>query len=195
MASEPSGVSQLTCPLLLTHPKLPFPPPLMASLLSGSAKRDVTVALTGDGADELFGGYDRYRIAASIWPWISRIPPPIRRSLGHLIRKAPVGLLDRFVSGANAFKLPVSLSGERLHKFADISAVENFLAELAGRVQVSRPHCPQGFSAVAPPIFLMFFPVLHQKIVTDFQMQNILSNAPHEFSEFPSFKRVFPGQL
>lgn len=88
-------------------------------LLCGSARRDVTVALTGDGADELFAGYDRYRIASSIWPWISATPRPIRKGLGRLIKKAPVELLDRFVRGANIFKFPVTFNGERLHKFAD----------------------------------------------------------------------------
>ena len=88
-------------------------------LLCGSARRSVSVALTGDGADELFGGYDRYRIAASIWPWISKTPRSARRGLANLIRKVPVGLLDGLVRKANDFSLPVRLSGERLHKFAD----------------------------------------------------------------------------
>jgi len=42
-------------------------------LLSEFARREVTVALTGEGADELFGGYRRYRLQER-WGWLGRVP-------------------------------------------------------------------------------------------------------------------------
>ncbi len=44
------------------------------------ARRDVKVTLTGDGGDELFAGYDRYR-AVRLSAIVDRLPGPIRRLL------------------------------------------------------------------------------------------------------------------
>jgi asparagine synthase (glutamine-hydrolysing) len=54
--------------------------------VSRETRRDVTVALTGDAGDELFGGYDRYR-ALAIAGLIDRLPPEIRRLLGGPLAK------------------------------------------------------------------------------------------------------------
>ncbi len=56
-------------------------------LVSALARRDVTVALTGDGGDELFAGYARYRLAPGSWRRISRLP--FRNALSAIISGAP----------------------------------------------------------------------------------------------------------
>ncbi len=64
-------------------------------LLAGAASRDVRVVLSGEGADELFGGYPTYlghRWSASY----SRLPRAVRRSVAGAVAKLPA--TDRKVS-------------------------------------------------------------------------------------------------
>jgi asparagine synthase (glutamine-hydrolysing) len=58
-----------------------------AALASLTAEH-VTVALSGQGADELLAGYDRYRQTALVDRWTSA-PKPIRRAAAHLAKRAP----------------------------------------------------------------------------------------------------------
>lgn len=68
-------------------------------LVSALARSRVRAALSGDGADELFGGYDRYRVAPRLYRSLSLLPVfariPLARGLGSLAHLLPASSLRR----------------------------------------------------------------------------------------------------
>jgi asparagine synthase (glutamine-hydrolysing) len=54
-------------------------------LVAALARRQVTVALSGDGGDELFYGYPRYQRALDVHRWQRWVPSPMRNALANLV--------------------------------------------------------------------------------------------------------------
>lgn len=59
------------------------------TLLAHLARRHVTVALTGDGGDEAFGGYLRYRNEQGMTGQLYRLPPVLRHGGARALRCVP----------------------------------------------------------------------------------------------------------
>ena len=88
-------------------------------LVSKMARSKVTVSLSGDGGDEVFGGYTRYLAIDGMWRKLGMLPPRLRSAAGSVMRSVPPEALDAFGS-LMPKSLRVAHAGDKVHKGADI---------------------------------------------------------------------------
>jgi len=71
---------------------------LPTHLVAAFARRAVTVALSGDGGDELFAGYNRHAWLDRVWRWATPVPHGLRRRIGGAVRLVPPGAVEKVVT-------------------------------------------------------------------------------------------------
>ncbi|SOD74396.1 asparagine synthase (glutamine-hydrolysing) [Jatrophihabitans sp. GAS493] len=127
-----------TLPLIIWYLEDPVADPALVPLyfIAREARKHVKVVLSGEGADELFGGYTIYREPISLRPF-ERVPMPLRRQLGKLGEQLPEGMRGKDLLRRGSIEIEQRYYGNarifRNDELADTGLLKTFDPKLSHR--------------------------------------------------------------
>ena len=109
------------------------PSQLPTYLVARATRAHVTVALSGDGGDELFAGYPKYAVLEKVWRYAGKMPRPIRALAAGALGVMPTGLLQQAATvGLDAARMErLSEKVERLRMALNAASADEAAVALA----------------------------------------------------------------
>lgn len=98
---------------------------LPTTLVCQMTQQHVTVALSGDGGDELFAGYPRYWHSAALWRRMSTAPLTARRALAASLKLLSPGQWDRILTPIVGKRHFQDFNGRRMHRLAQLLVTDS----------------------------------------------------------------------
>ena len=138
-------------------------------LVSKLARQHVTVALSGDGGDEVFAGYNRYDMGARFERTAARLPRGLRAMAAAGIRTMSPASWTKIAALAPAqFKL--DRAGDKLHKLAAVAALDGdgFYQRLISQwheVGQLMPDAREPLTAASDPLMALQVPNFVERMI------------------------------
>jgi asparagine synthase (glutamine-hydrolysing) len=175
-ATEPALTEALQLTVQRVAEPIADPAMLPTYLLARAAKEQVTVVLSGEGADELFCGYPTY-IGHRAAPWLRRLPKPLRHLVALAIKAIPVSqhgkvpieyLLKRFIGSAQ-----LDVATRHTDWFGTGLPPDTWREELG---EYEPPEFPVGSDAVARAALFDFRTYLRDNLLTKIDRATMLAS-------------------
>lgn len=148
------------------------PSAIPTAILCAATRQHVTVALGGDGADELLGGYNRYRIARGALAHALRTPRPLRTAVGRAAEAIPEPVWDAvgrvLPTSVPSLATKVHKTGAFLAAADPMTAFDSLVTQWdPATVMVTPPRLGSRRSVTAPPgAGLLEQMLLHDQVLT-----------------------------
>lgn len=109
-------------------------------LVSRLAQGQVKVALSGDGGDEIFAGYNRHFLGSTAWKYLAPLPAPLRGAIASALARVPLGVRTSALRGAYrlAGKVPPRQAADKIEKLLSCLAARDLEALYLDLVSVEK---------------------------------------------------------